>query len=736
MAGELQTNDRGDVIRFDGQSWVPADIAVNDKTGQRMAFDGKSWVDIPGPQKGAGGRILDKLTDTATYGPLGMAVKAADSVFGTDGGAALDNLKTGAIKGFSGAMALPREMIASTPMGVARAAQPGAQPSMTPWPEASDIQSAITQAPTAIGLPPVNMRTPTSSGGRLLQDVGQAIGSAPLPQMMGYNLAGGLGSWGAGELSEQNPWLKALGAVGGAGLYGGLQQTAPNAVSMIRRRLEQYQPAELNAGEALQREAQARGIQLMPQEVLDRSRADPMAQLAGTAAVQPQGRPIQQLAAGRVASGGSIPTAIEDAASTIGPRVTNPNEVARGLGAAGEAAVMEPQIARAAAANPLKAAAASDAVDPQVTSRLIGAIDRSLTEALPGGPVSAQLTRFRDLAANAKTVGQMDEALDAFRTIAKSQAFEGSPVPDSVRTVLKPLIARGYAGLELTSPNYLRFREVYKGPQPSPDPVTREMEATLRKVTGAAEPVYGPSPYSVAVEQAQASPAARIVKAQSDPASEGALSAFDNAILRNKLDPAVVKSEIARLNKQDPEAARDALRALIQRHADDAFKITKEGVPPTDSGVGFVKNTAGTDNTRAALLAAVEGVTGNQTTAKGFDRLLEIVQRTGVTPGIGSPTVTRGAIQNEAAQGGIANLALEGANITRGSWLGTLQDMNERFRASGAWGQIADLLVQPDSLAKIRQLALMNPASEKAKALAGTILQGVGHVPPAKGTPQ
>lgn len=742
MAGELQTNDRGDVIRFDGQSWVPADIVVNDKTGQRMAFDGKAWVDIPGSAASSGpasdsasdrlkyalstvGKSMLQGVGDVAYGPFGMAAKAADRVFGTDAGAAFDNLKTGAIKGVSGLASLPQTII-DAPSQIAGAingrnvtppSQALEKATGIPWlPNQSQVQGAITQAPTAIGLPPVNMRTAQSSGGRLLQDVGQAIGGAPLAPMMGYNLASGVGSWGAGELTDQNPWAKMAGALGGAGLYGAFQQTAPNAISMIRRRLDQYSPAELNAGEAIQREAQARGIQLFPNEAVDRSRAEPLSQLAGTAAVQPQGRPIQQMATARVMPGGSIPTAIEDTANTVAPRVTNPNETARALATAADKAVAEPMNARVAAANPLMAQAAPDLVDPQMKVTLLAQIDSAAASANPKGALAAHLKDLRSQVDVAETVGQMNEPLAAFRDMLKASPFEGGTVIKGVRSNMRPIIQSGISDLETTSPAFKAFREVYKGSGGQP------------------------SPFSVAVEQAQASPAARIAQAQTNPATEGALGAFGSWLKGGANvpvpDAAVVKSEIARLAKQDPEAARNAVRALIQRHADAAFAITKEGIPPPDSGVGFVKSLAGTDDTRKALIAAIEGVTGNQSTAKGFGRLLDIVERTGVTPNIGSPTAGRMGMMKEAGQGGAIGGALQGANLSRGSFIGTLQDWNEMARAGRSWGQIADLWTQPDSVAKLRQLAIMNPQSAKAQALAATILQGVNHAPPVKGTPR
>lgn len=689
------------------------------------------WAANKPQEKGAGSRIIDKLTDTATYGPLGMAAKAVDALskgtsISTDFGAGLDNLKTGAIKGISGLASLPQTII-DAPSQIAGAinGQNVTPPSQAlqsatglPWlPNQSQVQGAITQAPTMIGMPQVNMRTAQSSGGRLLQDVGQAIGGAPVAPMMGYNLASGAGSWGLGELTDQNPWAKALGSVAGAGLYGAYQQTAPNAISMVRRRLEQYSPAQLDAGTALQREAQGRGIQLMPQEALSTTgSADPMAQLFGTAAVMPQGRKIQQLAAERVAPGGSIPTAIENAGNTIAPRVTNPNEVSRALGTAADKAVAAPMNARVAAANPLMAQAAPDIVDAQMKADLLAKIDSAAASANPKGALATQLKDLRTQVDAAETVGQMHEPLAAFRDMLSASPFEGGTVIKGIRSNMRPIIQGGTSDLETTNPTYKAFREIYTGTPGQP------------------------SSYSTAVEQAQASPAARIAQAQSDPAKEGAQSAFSSWLQGGPKTlipgPDVVKSEIARLNAQDPEAAKNALRALFQHDANAAFNITKQGVRPPDSGAGFVKQIAGTDDARKALIAGVEGVTGNATTAAGIDRLLTILERTGVTPGLGSPTVTRGMTVKEAGGSGPINAALQGANIWRGSIFSTLQDWHEMARAGKAWGMLADLADQPDSVAKLRQLALMNPASEKAKALAATILQGVGHAPSATGTPR
>ena len=42
---QLVENDNGDVLRWDGKAWAPAQVVENDK-GERRAFDGSSWVPV------------------------------------------------------------------------------------------------------------------------------------------------------------------------------------------------------------------------------------------------------------------------------------------------------------------------------------------------------------------------------------------------------------------------------------------------------------------------------------------------------------------------------------------------------------------------------------------------------------------------------------------------------------------------------------------------------------------
>ncbi len=47
MSGEIAVNDKGEAVRFNGQSWEPAPVAAND-AGEKLVHDGQAWKPFPG----------------------------------------------------------------------------------------------------------------------------------------------------------------------------------------------------------------------------------------------------------------------------------------------------------------------------------------------------------------------------------------------------------------------------------------------------------------------------------------------------------------------------------------------------------------------------------------------------------------------------------------------------------------------------------------------------------------
>jgi hypothetical protein len=70
----ISVNDKGDVLSLgdDGQ-WAPAQVAVNPKTGQKLAYDGKDWVEY-------GGKGIRRVDDTLRAVARGATLGYADEI--------------------------------------------------------------------------------------------------------------------------------------------------------------------------------------------------------------------------------------------------------------------------------------------------------------------------------------------------------------------------------------------------------------------------------------------------------------------------------------------------------------------------------------------------------------------------------------------------------------------------------------------------------------------------------
>lgn len=513
------------------------------------------------------------------------------------------------------------------------------------------------------------------------------------------NAAGGALGESLGQLTEGSKWepyARVGGNVGGTLLASLPMMLRPTAGAMIGRRTADMTPADWASAKALQAESNVPGrAPLMAHEAMSPTQAAPVAQLFGDVASSPAGGQVRKFAADRAAPGGPIAQYINREAGNVAPPVADPKAVDTALAKAADLAVKEPQVARAAAARPFFDAARPTPVDPQLKTDTLAALSQARAAANPEGAVGQQLEKLGKQIEAAATVGHMDEAFKNFEAIAKAQAFNGEPVSDAVREALKPILQNMRAGLSATDKNYAAGMNVYRN-----------------------------SPQTQAVNEAQQSGVGQIAGAyQGKP--DAARGLFGKWIMEpDNARPATVKADIARLNKQDPEAAKAALRLFVENHADEAFKRLQGG-PNVNAGTKFTQGVAGTPNQRANLMAAVEGVTGNQTTATGFGKLIDILERTGVTPGIGSPTAGRGMTAVEAASGGILGTALESANLMRGGPINPALKWTRDMYLRKTYGDLAALTTDPKGVQKLHELALLNPESAKARALAQSLVQGI-----------
>lgn len=609
---------------------------------------------------------------------------------------------SGAVEGASGVIGLPgtvgrlmdRYIVDPVAdwMGLPPRADRQKRPDLLPTgAEVEDVVRGVT------GIPKME---PRGASERLARDAGQAVGGMIVPGTAVPNMVGAGTGWAAGEAArglglgeKAAEWARLGGNLAGAGGAAVAQATRPTASKMLARRMEHYTPADIQRATALQAEAQARGVPLMAQEALDATPAGPMAALASTVAATPQGG--ASMARFVTERQPMIAAATENAASAIGPRVTDGSKVARNVATAAEEVVADPKIARAALAKPYYQAAAAEPLQGRMWQGIVDKIDNAIAgpNVVPGGALERELVRLKSLAQNSSTVGHGDTVLKEFDAIAKATAFaSGEPVTEAVRAILKPILTDMRAGLKGQSANYAKGLALYDDLAPE----------------------------TIAVKVAEGGPSARIAGAQTNPAKEGAAVEFARWA-QGEQSAKRVADEIAKLQAKDPTAARDAIRLMVQKAGDDAFATMGSG-GPVNVGVKTAQGIAPTPQSRANMVAAIEAATGNKTTAAGMDRLLTILERTGVTPGVGSPTATRAAALTEAGRGGAVGPTVDALNVMRGSVLPRIKDWNEQMRAGKAWADLGRILTDPDSVAKVRKLALMDPASDKARILASEIL--------------
>jgi hypothetical protein len=107
--------------------------------------------------------------------------------------------------------------------------------------------------------------------------------------------------------------------------------------------------------------------------------------------------------------------------------------------------------------------------------------------------------------------------------------------------------------------------------------------------------------------------------------------------------------------------------------------------------------------------------------AKGFMNLMDVLERTGRLPGMGSQTESRGSMAKEAANVGAPFSAVGMAIDAPGK--GLLNTMKARMQRK-TLGEVADIFTSPDSVQRIRQLSEMDPDSPMARMLAISALQG------------
>lgn len=488
-----------------------------------------------------------------------------------------------------------------------------------------------------------------------------------------------------------------------AGSFGaiGLQRAlVPTAHEMVRDATRGVTPAQWTAAQRIQDDATRLGIPLLGPESVA---SGPLRRLgADTRAHSTGGIPMEAALADRPKQ---IATAAERAAGEIGP-AQDPAKVAAAIQQAAEGVLARAQANLSRQASPHYARAEATRVpDPDIAyltnlirSRAMNTSEDAARElyglaqrieANPTvGAISAEVKSLRDAGSTAGTMQATDRSQAAKTATARAETT------NALTGERGPLI-QAEQTLEAVSPAYAAAQEIYRTQGPA---VVAQRSGPLGQLATRTPDELGN--------------VATTIKRQ-----EQILTGTENAT------PAAIRSVARELNNVNPTAFRDFVAEYLRRSWDAASKDVQAG-PNLMAGANWRKALYSSDRQRANVKTLIEegaAATGQNPAGvvAGFDRLMDVLERTGTIPNIGSPTAARSANYARAAEGDVKGAILQAQPVDP---LAPLRRWRQRVFQEKQFTELGELFSRPDSVRALKQLAMTGPNTRREQMLIASLL--------------
>jgi len=540
---------------------------------------------------------------------------------------------------------------------------------------------------------------PQTMGGRIAQMAGEfgsagALGRAPVKGAMMY---GGIGA-GAGGVSEVSPTAGAVAGIAGGVGAGTLASRRRGVESLLGDVVGEQTPAMLARAEQLQEQGRRIGVPLTAAESME---SPSLRTLASSVAASPESAGIiSQRLAGRKEA---IPQAIERGILGVEEAPTGmTGTLLREASEAATKAISAKKRARTSKTTDFYEAAKSESISSEPLAKII-ADAKELKKTL-GRDSRAEIDRFINRISEVKTVnkkktrvpitnvGRLDSEYKAFRDRANLDPTTNPDAPKKeASAILKDLNKRLDEAL-LTNENLAEARNIFR--EATPEVVRVVDDSGLKAI-------------------ARANKRETIIEAITDP---------DNA---NAESISIVYSS---LNKQDKTVFPKIAKNWLESAGDRAQKISTKGEMPLSAGVKFVQQLRGTPEKKKVLNSVLDGVANakgvdSANMKKGFNNMLDVLQRTNLIDAFGSPTATREATKQAIEEtAGILPTALQLQLTAPVSQAGRAM---QRRSTSRAYKQIAEAMVADDAVNAIMRLALLDPKSRQAQNLVANIINPV-----------
>jgi hypothetical protein len=143
-------------------------------------------------------------------------------------------------------------------------------------------------------------------------------------------------------------------------------------------------------------------------------------------------------------------------------------------------------------------------------------------------------------------------------------------------------------------------------------------------------------------------------------------------------------------------------------------------------GAKFAQAVRGTPAARSNLNAILNGVaqaqgkTADETAAlvTGFNRMLDVLERTATIPGVGSPTAQRAALREAARQRTAADIL----DVRKISLLGAIPERMREAAMMSRYKNIAQAMTRPDSVDALINLAKVDVNSTRARNIVNSLI--------------
>ena len=196
----------------------------------------------------------------------------------------------------------------------------------------------------------------------------------------------------------------------------------------------------------------------------------------------------------------------------------------------------------------------------------------------------------------------------------------------------------------------------------------------------------------------------------------------------NNATPESIGIVAKQLNKQDKAVFPKIARHWFDRSVKAAMKPTTQGEESLSSGVKFVNAVRRDPQILNSVLdgvASAKGVNPAQL-KEGFNKMLDVLQRTNLIDSMGSPTATRGATEQMIAANAPAFARALGMDVTAPAK--KISDrLIDSYRAK-AYKNIANALVADDSISAIMAMAKTDAGSRQLQGLVTNIINPVREI--------